>query len=842
MPDTPFQLKYPAALDSLDSLGRVNDIPQTFLDGTISSGAATIAALDTSAFDSSGSIVIGNEQIYYTAKTSTTFTGCLRGRNGTAASTHTSGAEIRSPILAAHRDVLVDALMTLQGKVGIGSGLAAGAITGHALVKQSDGSTAWQSISGVTSFNTRSGDVVLVSADLNGLSGSGLTGIGSGTGGVINIGSTTIGADSDADGVGVVVLQTRGITRFQVNNDGTLIGSALTAQIMDKGGEVFNAQAYGWLPDNTDRSAQALALLALVSAAGGGTIYFPSSTGMYRADSQLFITNDGASPQPNQKNFRFTGAGGGHAWYGVNAAVLDLRYQASDGNAKIESRGTGTLQIDNLTIMDGGSANNTPFVHLTNTTPVIYGNTFIGTGAWAFPIVSGFVRTAQDAIVLGGATNNIDGSVTGTFQGYAPYIHGNHFSRLNRGLYARWNANAVTFTNNSFQGCSGTTAIEFDGAPDPGLRIYGLTVTGNSIEMDVYVYGITLNRTMGGYFSNSFYDGTEQFIMGVGQGNGQAAYSLTDSPGNQFYHLAMGEYLNQFVPFVGDTASLTTLTSSGGVPPQNLTTFGAYQQDALSMGNYNAEFGNGAVIRGNYNDHHNYNAQLVIAAATNKNKNLQLGYNNISGADYGFIQSITSAGVSGPLTLNPPVGGFGGFVGVGNIPTTALAAPLHVGVDGSGNAQRWGDTTNTNFLNLVVNGTDTIFGSSAARNFLLNNNSFNKIKLASNGDILINQEGVASLNRLIINTGGSGARIGDSADTNYLELIIGGSLTRLLNSGTRPLNVQVNAQDRLSVDNSSTANDTALLLWDVTAGILVRVTRGAADSGGAGFRLLRIPN
>lgn len=43
-------------------------------------------------------------------------------------------------------------------------------------------------------------------------------------------------------------------------------------------------------------------------------------------------------------------------------------------------------------------------------------------------------------------------------------------------------------------------------------------------------------------------------------------------------------------------------------------------------------------------------------------------------------------------------------------------------------------------------------------------------------------------------------------------------------------------------DASSTSSETRLLLWDVSASALVRVTRGAADSGGAGFRVLRIPN
>ncbi len=43
-------------------------------------------------------------------------------------------------------------------------------------------------------------------------------------------------------------------------------------------------------------------------------------------------------------------------------------------------------------------------------------------------------------------------------------------------------------------------------------------------------------------------------------------------------------------------------------------------------------------------------------------------------------------------------------------------------------------------------------------------------------------------------------------------------------------------------DSSTIAADTRFLLWDVTAGSLKRVSRGATDSGGAGFRVLRIPN
>ncbi len=52
--------------------------------------------------------------------------------------------------------------------------------------------------------------------------------------------------------------------------------------------------------------------------------------------------------------------------------------------------------------------------------------------------------------------------------------------------------------------------------------------------------------------------------------------------------------------------------------------------------------------------------------------------------------------------------------------------------------------------------------------------------------------------------------------------------------------------ERLRADGgggaSPTAGNIGLMLWDVDSGTLVRVTRGAADSGGTGFRLLRVPN
>lgn len=67
------------------------------------------------------------------------------------------------------------------------------------------------------------------------------------------------------------------------------------------------------------------------------------------------------------------------------------------------------------------------------------------------------------------------------------------------------------------------------------------------------------------------------------------------------------------------------------------------------------------------------------------------------------------------------------------------------------------------------------------------------------------------------------------------------------NSGTVSapiLDVRVNlvADTGLEVDGDNTAGNTRLLIYDVDNATLERVSVGAADSGGTGFKLLRIPN
>ncbi len=77
--------------------------------------------------------------------------------------------------------------------------------------------------------------------------------------------------------------------------------------------------------------------------------------------------------------------------------------------------------------------------------------------------------------------------------------------------------------------------------------------------------------------------------------------------------------------------------------------------------------------------------------------------------------------------------------------------------------------------------------------------------------------------------------------SNYVGRSASGDV--ILNAaGSQATSLAVNGSNKIKVDDTSSAGDTALFLWDVDNATLERVTVGAADSGGAGYKVLRIPN
>lgn len=84
----------------------------------------------------------------------------------------------------------------------------------------------------------------------------------------------------------------------------------------------------------------------------------------------------------------------------------------------------------------------------------------------------------------------------------------------------------------------------------------------------------------------------------------------------------------------------------------------------------------------------------------------------------------------------------------------------------------------------------------------------------------------------------------NNIDRLQLQNFVSGKDNMYIGAGTMAHRFfsQGGSNENAKIDESAVAGDTRLMLWDVTAGTLVRVTRGAIDSGGAGFRVLRIPN
>src|SRR5262249_1777485 len=70
---------------------------ETTLVNSLTANANTATVISTYQFPANGSLVIDDEEIAYTGRTGTTFTGLLRSQNGTAAAAHAATARVRGP-------------------------------------------------------------------------------------------------------------------------------------------------------------------------------------------------------------------------------------------------------------------------------------------------------------------------------------------------------------------------------------------------------------------------------------------------------------------------------------------------------------------------------------------------------------------------------------------------------------------------------------------------------------------------------------------------------------------------------------------------------------------------
>jgi hypothetical protein len=296
--------------------------------------------------------------------------------------------------------------------------------------------------------------------------------------GTLSVGGTTLVTTAGGNvGIGM----TSPATALEVNG-------IARATIQDKGGQVYNAKAYGMVCDGTTDDTNAFnTLLATIipSGVGGGTIWLP---GMCRINGAVLFPNDGLS-HPKQGYIRITGAGSSANGYWsalpTSPSGLDLRYA---GGPKLDTRGAGVLEIDHVTLKDQGN-DCTAFINTTNTTLKIHDVAFSGTAAG--------VSACNDAIVAGGTGTTINGTASAPFQGYGTTIQNNFFDKIRRGVYGRVYFNGVMIMNNTWSSSSGsnlTTAVTSCTNANPTV----CTVTGHGLSLGT-VYSATFSGATGSW-------------------------------------------------------------------------------------------------------------------------------------------------------------------------------------------------------------------------------------------------------------------------------------------------------------------------------------------------------
>ena len=134
---------FPGSLDTTATiLNQANDC-SSLLNGAITDSATSLDVVDASLFPTAGIARIDDEFIKWTGKTTNTLTGLSRGAYSSTAASHATAADVRMTVMAGYHNVLVDAIIAIETKLGSGSDVAA---SGEALLGTGAGTSAWAKI------------------------------------------------------------------------------------------------------------------------------------------------------------------------------------------------------------------------------------------------------------------------------------------------------------------------------------------------------------------------------------------------------------------------------------------------------------------------------------------------------------------------------------------------------------------------------------------------------------------------------------------------------------------------------------------------------------------------
>jgi hypothetical protein len=140
MMSVPGTLNFPTSLDDSVSLFEAANRARSTLSASLTDVATSLTLVSGSLFPSSGALSIDDEIIYYTGKSTNTLTGLVRGRDGTSAAAHADTTPVKMWLVSSHHEALRDAIVALQGKVGI---TASTPTVGNILTSSANGSSVW---------------------------------------------------------------------------------------------------------------------------------------------------------------------------------------------------------------------------------------------------------------------------------------------------------------------------------------------------------------------------------------------------------------------------------------------------------------------------------------------------------------------------------------------------------------------------------------------------------------------------------------------------------------------------------------------------------------------------
>jgi hypothetical protein len=264
---------FPTSVPTVAELKVLVNNLATLLDGAINDAVVTITVDDTTGFPTSGYFTIDSEVIYYAGKGATSFTSCVRGRDGTTNVSHSNNAVVNQFYVADHHNQLALEIIAL------GNYLSNKLSLDPTHIRAVDGEVTLPSIS--FGNDTDSG-FYRIGANNLGLSTGGVK--------VLNFSVTGITQPLQPSFLATAPANTANVT-----GDGTLASAEFDTEVFDQGNN-YNPATFTFTAPVTGKYAFHVSILwAGATTVTSGTLNIVTTSATYSTSWGARAASDGAT-------------------------------------------------------------------------------------------------------------------------------------------------------------------------------------------------------------------------------------------------------------------------------------------------------------------------------------------------------------------------------------------------------------------------------------------------------------------------------------------------------------------------------------------------------------------